>query len=249
MHQAVYGEDPLPPARPPRRPRQPLHPPRSHVCNPAGRCSSLSAPALKSTGFADTDWPQWRGPNRDGVSKETGLLKTWPKEGPKLVWTFEDAGIGFSSFAVVGNTLYTMGSQDEANGDKEFVLAVDTESGQGVMADADRHVLQERFWGGGPRSTPTIDGDKLYALGANGDLVCLNRADGAKVWAKNLVKDFGGNVPGWGYSESVLIDGENLICHPGRRERVDRRLEQENGRHGLAMRRICRTPRGTRRSS
>jgi outer membrane protein assembly factor BamB len=189
---------------------------------------SLAAPAPKSSDLPGQDWPQWRGPNRDGISMETGLLKTWPKEGPKLLWTFEDAGIGFSSFSVAGNRLYTMGAQDPDNGDKEFVLAIDTTTGKEVWRTTIGPFYQNSY-GSGPRSTPTIDGDKLYALGAKGDLVCLGAADGTKVWSKNLVSDFGGGVPHWGYSESVLIDGEKLIVTPGGNKGAMVALDKKTG--------------------
>jgi len=189
---------------------------------------SLVAPAPKVSDLPGLDWPQWRGPNRDGISKETGLLKTWPKDGPKLLWTFEDTGIGFSSFSVVGNRLYTMGAQDPDNGDKEFVLATDTNTGKEVWRTTIGPFYQNSY-GSGPRSTPTIDGDKLYALGAKGDLVCLTTVDGSKVWSKNLVSDFGGGVPNWGYSESVLIDGDKLIVTPGGNKGAMVALDKKTG--------------------
>jgi outer membrane protein assembly factor BamB len=176
---------------------------------------SLTAPGPKGGDvFSSADWPQWRGLNRDGISKETGLLKTWPKDGPKLLWTFEEAGLGYSNFSVVGNHLYTMGAQDTDNGDKEFVLAIDTTTGKEIWRRP-IGVYYRNNWGGGPRSTPTVDGDRLYALGANGDLVCLERATGKPVWQKNFRTDFNGAVGGWGYCESVLIDGDHLIATPG----------------------------------
>ena len=176
----------------------------------------LAVLALSMTAApSDADWPQWRGPNRDGISKETGLLKTWPKGGPTLLWTFEKTGLGYSSFSVVGDVLYTMGAVDEANGNQEFVLAVDHATGKELWRTPIGAFYPNR-WGGGPRGTPTLDGDRLYSLGGNGDLACLSRDGGKVVWQKNLKKDFKGQMmSGWGYSESVLIDGDNLICTPG----------------------------------
>src|SRR4051794_14920210 len=172
---------------------------------------ALSIAAPPSVG----DWPQWRGPNRDGVSQETGLLKTWPADGPKLVWEFDKAGLGYSSFSVVGDTLYTMGAEDQANGNQEFVLAIDISTGKEKWRTPTGTWFVTGNWGGGPRGTPTVDGDQLYVEGANGDLACLNRADGKVVWSKNLMKDFKGQRGGWGYAESVLIDGDHLLCTPG----------------------------------
>src|SRR5262245_44593375 len=141
---------------------------------------SLTAPGPKGGDVSGADWPQWRGPNRDGISKEVGLLKTWPKEGPKLLWTFVEAGLGYANFSVVGNALYTMGAEDAANGDKEFVLAIDTSTGKELWRTPIGTYYRNN-WGGGPRSTPTVDGDRVYALGANGDLVALERATGKPV--------------------------------------------------------------------
>jgi outer membrane protein assembly factor BamB len=93
---------------------------------------SLTAPGPKDSDVTSADWPQWRGPNRDGISKETNLLKTWPANGPKLLWTFEEAGLGYSNYSVVGDHLYTMGAQDTDNGDKEFVLAIHTTTGKEI---------------------------------------------------------------------------------------------------------------------
>jgi outer membrane protein assembly factor BamB len=176
---------------------------------------SIAAPAPKDSPAPGLDWPQWRGPNRDGVSQETGLLKTWPKDGPKLLWEFDKTGLGYSSFSVVGDTLYTMGGEDAAHGNKEFVLAVDINTGKEKWRADLGTYFNFGNWGGGPRCTPTVDGDRLYVEGANGDLACLNRADGKVVWSKNLVKDFKGKRGAWGYAESVLIDGDHLLCTPG----------------------------------
>jgi hypothetical protein len=163
------------------------------------------------------DWPQWRGPNRDGVSKETGLLKAWPTTGPKLLWTFEEAGVGYSSPAIVSDRLYVLGAEDPEKGDREFAICVNAKNGKEIwrekLDNSPGGYLTQ--WGGGPRSSPTVDGDFLYILGARGDLQCRKTADGSKVWGINLVKDLGGKIPSWGYCESVLIDGDRLLCMPG----------------------------------
>jgi outer membrane protein assembly factor BamB len=163
------------------------------------------------------DWPQFRGPQRNGVSAETGLLKEWPKDGPKLAWSFKNAGLGFSSMALIDGKLYTLGSR----GDDEIVLALDALKGTELWTARIRPVVNapdNLQWGDGPRATPTIDGKHLYALGSQGDLVCLDISAAApkEVWRKNLVKDFGGEMmSGWGYSESPLVDGKLLIVTPG----------------------------------
>lgn len=177
---------------------------------------SLSAPAPKG-GSTGSDWAQWRGPNRDGVSTEKGLLTKWPEGGPKLAWKLDFAGVGYGSPSVSNGKVILLGSEDAENGTKEFALCVNLSDGKKVWqtpldTTEGKYLFQ---WGAGPRSSPTIEGDFAYVLGAKGDLLCLNVADGKKVWGKNLVTDFGGRVPQWGYSESVLLDGDKLICTPG----------------------------------
>jgi outer membrane protein assembly factor BamB len=169
----------------------------------------LPACLLALSGALAADWPQWRGPNRDNVSLDTGLLKSWPEGGPKLLWTAEDAGIGYSGPAVVGDRLYTMGG-DETN---DFVLAFDTQTGKKVWSTPIGPYVANRY-GSGPRGTPTVDGDHLYALSAAGQLACLKTATGEKVWSVSLT-GLGGGRPNWNYSESPLVDGDKVICTPG----------------------------------
>jgi outer membrane protein assembly factor BamB len=177
------------------------------------------------------DWPQWRGPNRDGIGKDTGLLKTWPQGGPKVLWTFEKAGAGFGCPVVVGDKLFVLGADDAEKGDKEFALCLNVKDGSEVW----RKPLDTSsggysyYWGSGPRSTPAVDGDHIYVLGAKGDLQCLKIADGTKVWAISMAKDLGGNIPGWGYSESPLIDGDHLICTPGGGKGTIAKLNKKDG--------------------
>ena len=156
------------------------------------------------------DWPQWRGPHRDGVSSDTGLLESWPAGGPRLVWKTQGLGEGYSSFAVVGDRLYTQGQQ----GNQEFVLAFDTNTGQQLWKIPNGRAYHESR-GNGPRGTPTTDGARLYALAADGTLVCLDAASGQRIWGVNLIDKFGGRVPTWGISESPLIDGDRVIVTPG----------------------------------
>jgi outer membrane protein assembly factor BamB len=156
------------------------------------------------------DWPQWRGPERNDVSAETGLLKTWPTSGPPVLWTYSNAGVGYSGPAIVGSRLYVMG----ARGETEYVIAIEDHKGQQVWATKLGPRLSNG-WGDGPRGTPTVDGDVLYAIGGRGDLACLEIANGKKRWQVNLQRELGGNIPNWGYTESPLIDGDHLICTPG----------------------------------
>lgn len=167
---------------------------------------------LITTAAPAADWPQWRGPNRDGISSETGLLDSWPKGGPKLVWKAQGLGEGYSSFSVVGGRLFTQGQR----GDQEFVLALDVNTGKPLWrTDTGRAFREQR--GHGPRGTPTIDGDRLYALAADGMLVCLDAATGKRIWSLNIIERFRSRVLSWGISESPLVDGDRVIVTPGGR--------------------------------
>jgi len=160
------------------------------------------------------DWPQWRGPNRDGVSSETGLLKEWPKDGPKLVWSVKDIGSGYSTPAVVGDHIYLLSNEGL---EKESVVALSTKDGGRIWSaplGKVGHPSQQPNYPAA-RSTPTVEGDALFALGSDGDLVCLDTVTGKERWRKNLRRDFGGEPGEWAYSESPLIDGDALICTPG----------------------------------
>jgi outer membrane protein assembly factor BamB len=156
------------------------------------------------------DWPQWRGPHRDGISSESGLLESWPAGGPRQVWKTQGLGEGYSSFAAVGDRLYTQGQQ----GNQEFVLAFDTNTGKQLWKIPNGRAYHESR-GNGPRGTPTADGDRLYALAADGTLLCLDATSGQRIWGVNLIDKFGGRVPTWGISESPLIDGDRVIVTPG----------------------------------
>jgi outer membrane protein assembly factor BamB len=169
--------------------------------------SLLAAASLASA--APFDWPQWRGPNRDDLSKETGLLKQWPEGGPKRVWLYENGGNAYSGPAIVDGKLYTMGTRDNA----EILLALDANTGKELWFTPLGSIL-ENGWGGGPRSTPTVTGGQVFAVSGKGNVVCANAADGKIVWQKKLT-DLGGKVPSWGYTESLLVDGDRVVCTPG----------------------------------
>jgi outer membrane protein assembly factor BamB len=155
-------------------------------------------------------WPQWRGPNRDGISKETGLLKQWPAEGPPLVWKATGAGRGYSSFSVANGKLYTLGLR----GDREFVIAFDVSTGKEAWATAHGSAFRNDR-GDGPRGTPTVDGDRVYALGGDGDLSALDAGTGKIIWTKNILKEFRGSNITWGISESPLVLGNKVLVNPG----------------------------------
>lgn len=173
------------------------------------------------------DWPQWRGPHRNGVSKETGLLPQWPKVGPKLLWQLKDIGFGYSTPAVAGDRLYLSSNEGK---DNEFVQALRVEDGQRVWSTKLGKVGPNRqMQYPGARSTPTIAGDRVYALGSDGDLVCLEKSAGKEIWRKNLRSDFAGKPGNWAYSESPLIDGDALICTPGGKEATLAALKKNTG--------------------
>ncbi len=173
------------------------------------------------------DWPQWRGPQRDGVSKETGLLKQWPKEGPKLLWQVKDIGYGFSTPSVVGDRLYLLSNKGT---DDEFVQARSIADGKEIwtthLGKVGRNIGAQFP---GARSTPTVDGDMLYALDSDGDLACVKIADGAVVWRESLPKDFGGRPGPWAYAASPLVDGDVVVCAPGGKEATIVALDKKTG--------------------
>ena len=174
------------------------------------------------------DWPQYRGPNRDDNSADKGLLKKWPAGGPRLVWTYGDAGVGYSGLAIVGNRLYTIGGR----GDSEFLIALDLAAAKdGKVAEAWTVKVGPLFtgykgnsWSAGPSATPTVDGELVFALGGNGDLVCVDAGSGKERWRKNLPADLDAQINpigggpknlGWGFTWSPLVDGDRLICALG----------------------------------
>jgi len=170
--------------------------------------AALAALMCAAAVAAEPAWPQWRGPNRDGKSPDTGLLKTWPRGGPKLIWTATGIGSGFSTLTMQDGLMYTTG----IIGRQLKITALDMDGKQKWQ------VTHGPGWTGshpGSRAVPTIDGDSIYLLSGRGDLRQYNRTTGAPGWTVSLVKNFGGRTPRWGYAESVLIDGEKLICTPG----------------------------------
>jgi outer membrane protein assembly factor BamB len=168
---------------------------------------------LLSCARAD-DWPQWQGPNRNAMSKETGLLKEWPKDGPPLAWRVGDLGGGFSAPSIAAGRIFGMSNR----GSDEVVWALSETDGKPLWSTRLGPAYQGQAMpqgNEGPGATPTVDGDRLYVVGGAGNLVCLNVKDGSIVWQKNFVTDFGGAAPNWAYRESPLVDGDKVICTPG----------------------------------
>lgn len=168
--------------------------------------------SLVGVALAASDWPQWQGPDRTRMSRETGLLKEWPAGGPRLIWTADGLGTGYGSMAVAGDRVFVQG----ARGQSSFVIALNRADGTEVWAKA-LGPIETRMrtnMGAGPRGTPTVDGDRLYVLTENGDLACL-KTDGSIVWQMNILKEFGGSQLQWLISESPLIDGPHVVVSPG----------------------------------
>jgi outer membrane protein assembly factor BamB len=187
------------------------------------------------------DWPQYRGPQRNDVSAETGLLQDWPAGGPALFWTYKNAGIGYSGPAIVGDRLFTIGGR----GETEYLIALNIKSVKdGAVSEAWATSVGPLFdfktnnWSAGPSATPTVDGELVFALGGNGDLVCVQAADGKVRWRKNLpseldaqVNPIGGGPKnlGWGFTWSPLVDGDQLICVPGGPKGTMAALDKKTG--------------------
>ncbi|HXV78156.1 MAG TPA: PQQ-binding-like beta-propeller repeat protein [Candidatus Polarisedimenticolaceae bacterium] len=189
---------------------------------------ALLALGLVSTATAD-DWPQWRGPERDGRSAETGLLDNWPAGGPPLEWRASGLGSGFSSVAVAGERIYTLGD----SGDAQYAVALDRKDGKQLWKTRVGPAWDDEYLG--PRSTPTVDGKRIFVLSTEGDLFAIDAESGVTVWQRNLVKDFGGAMMKamgqyeWKYSESPLVDGDRVVVTPGGKEAMMVALAKATG--------------------
>ncbi|MBY0525407.1 MAG: PQQ-like beta-propeller repeat protein [Gemmataceae bacterium] len=188
------------------------------------------------------DWPQYRGPNRNDISAETGLLSAWPKEGPPLLWTYSNLGVGYSGPAVIGDHLYTTGGR----GDSEFLIALDIgKVNDKSVAEAWAVRIGPLFewkgnsWSAGPSATPTVDGNLIFALGGMGDLLCVNAENGKELWRKDLANELDAQVNpigggpknlGWGYTWSPLVDGDQLVCAPGGPKGTLAALDKKTGK-------------------
>jgi outer membrane protein assembly factor BamB len=193
------------------------------------RLIALSAIAFSSVyDVGAADWPQWRGPERDGLSRETGLLKEWPADGPKVVWQVEGVGAGYSTISVADGRIFTQGNVE----DEGRIQCLDERTGKtlwSVRSPAEKEVFEERR-GNGPRGAPTVDGDRVYVEGGGGDLTCLDLT-GRVVWSLHLLRDLNGGErpPKWGFSESPLVDGDKLIVTPGGNDGAVAALDKRTG--------------------
>lgn len=193
-----------------------------------GALLALAAAGLLVPTTPAADWPQWRGPQRNGATPETGLLQAWPADGPPLVWQRTDLGSGYAAPVVVGDRLYVLANEGLEN---EFARALATADGRTLwttrLGKVGRPDQKPNF--PAARSTPTVDGELLYALGSDGDLACLETATGRVRWRKNLQTDFGGKPGEWAYAESPLVDGDAVICTPGGAEATVLALNKKTG--------------------
>lgn len=175
------------------------------------------------------DWPQWRGPDRTDLSDEVGLLKSWPDGGPKRSWLYEQAGKGYSGPAVVDGRLVTMGTEMIGGKEMEVILVLGADTGEKLWSTPTAPIFDNR-WGHGPRGTPTVAEGHIYALSGNGTLVCVRFSDGKEVWRASFTEDLGGEVPGWGYTESVLVDQGRVVCTPGGDQGAMAALDAKTGK-------------------
>lgn len=175
----------------------------------------LACPALILSFNAMADWPQWRGPERDGQASKQTLLQEWPEGGPPVAWEFASAGGGYSSAAVADGKLYTLGSDESGCS----LICIDAVTGKKLWNERfSRSGTDDDYmhgWGGGPRSTPTVDGNQVFVLSDVGVLAAFATDGGKPQWTRDLVADFGGGIPKWGYSESPLVDGDRVVVTPG----------------------------------
>ena len=175
--------------------------------------NAISLLLLLTAAAQAADWPQWRGPQRDGISGETGLLQSWSADGPAVQWR-TPLGNGFSGISIANGRVFTM----FARGADEFAICLDAETGAELWRHRTGPYYKETQGGDGPRSTPTVEGEVVYVLGATGKLFALAAKSGAPIWEKDLTAEFASEVPKWGFSTSPLIEGELLLVEAGGRD-------------------------------
>ena len=190
----------------------------------------LGVTLLLGSATQAADWPQWRGAARDGRSADSDLLKSWPESGPPLAWKASGFGGGFSSVAVAGERIYTMGDLQDA----QYVIAAKRSDGKQLWKTKVAPAWKSKYLG--PRSTPTVDGDRVYVVTTEGDVYCLAAATGEVQWKRSLPGDFDGrmmryeNTHEWKFSESPLVDGDKLIVTPGVPDTVLVALDKKTGK-------------------
>src|SRR5512138_3690733 len=182
------------------------------IYNRKALTTALCSTILLSCACAD-DWPQWQGPVRNGISRETGLLKEWPENGPAVAWKIQGLGGGDSAPAIAAGRIFGMSNR----GEDEVVWALSEKDGKEIWVARLGPAIKQQAPQSkeGPSCTPTVDGERLYVEGMGGDVVCLQVKDGKILWQRSLTREFGGRVPMWSYRESPLVDGDQVIVTPG----------------------------------
>jgi outer membrane protein assembly factor BamB len=207
-----------------------------------------------SPGVAD-EWPQWLGPKRDALWAEKGLVTTFPKDGPPVVWR-KPIGEGYAGPAVAGGKLFVMDRVKTEPDPKnpppkgtqtgsERVVCLNAADGKPVWTHSYDCPYFNVSYPSGPRTTPVVDGERVYTLGTMGDLLCLKVADGKVVWSKNFPKDYKAPTPAWGWSAHLLVDGENLIALVGGEGQAVVAFDKATGREKwkvLTTKEICYSP-------
>ncbi len=184
-----------------------------------------------STAFGESlpsfDWPQWQGPDRNGVSRERGLLAEWTEDGPPLAWRVNGLGGGYSAPTIAEGRVFGLSNL----GDDEVVWALAETDGKTLWTTRLGPAFREGLPQGseGPGSSPTVDGQRLYVLGSGGELACLQVDDGQIIWQVSLTRDLGGRVPGWRFNESPLVDRDLILCTPGGEETTLAALDKLTG--------------------
>ena len=230
----VAGSDDSPKSEPSTSGDSPSSDTRTPSKTTGSRPASRSPRSRKTTSKPDEltpagsssegDWNQFRGPNRDNLSTETSLLSVWPDQGPAQLWTARGIGEGYSAVSISNDRVYTMGNV----GDEEKVVCLDIASGDEIWSVTNGSPYREGQ-GNGPRGTPSVVGGRVYSLGANGDFSCLDAQTGQTHWRKNILREFGGSNITWGISESVLVDGDKVICTPGGQRATMVALHRDTG--------------------
>lgn len=192
--------------------------------------ASMLIGSIPSVATADENWLTFRGNQRTAVANETGLMTSWPEAGPPLLWQTNGLGRGYSSLSIDDGRIYTMGDSLKESDSAEYLLCIDQSNGEQIWkAKTGKPWTNGKESWQSSRSTPTIDGDQIYVLTAHGDLICFS-SNGDEVWKQNLKQTFAGKkADNWGYSESVLIDGDRLICTPGGPENTMVAIDKNTG--------------------
>ena len=189
----------------------------------------MALTAVLSSSLSADDWPQWQGPDRNAISKESGLLKEWPKDGPPLAWKITGLGGGDSAPSIANGRIYGMSNR----GEDEIVWALSENDGKEVWASRLGPAFVQKGWPQsqeGPGGTPTVDGERLYVEGMAGDVSCLQVKDGKILWQRSLQNDLGGKLPTWSFRESPLVDGDKVICTPGAQDAMLVALDKLTGK-------------------